>query len=170
MAAALLAGAVASSTPVARWCPMPWDHVPAAIYLRCTLFSASGVAHFALAPASEAAAACTLGRVAAGSHSMSSCSGGACGAPHCPKRASEPARDRAYCLSDPGLASSWRPSLHAPRNPAPAVAVLIAAPALPAPASAIARTHGFEGDAQPPGAEPAARPPVRAPPTLSADA
>ena len=134
-ATALLLGAVASSAPVARWCPMPWDRVPPAIYLRCSLFASSAPVRFALS---------------------ASCAGARC----CPVQK----RARAYCLTDPGLSSVWRRHIPVPQNPSSAVAVLTVAPALAAPEPALERARGLEPEARPPSADPASRPPVRGPP------
>ena len=132
---ALMAATLASSAPVARWCPMPWDRVPPAIYLRCALFSSSAPARFAV---------------------TASCAGARC----CPieKRA------RAYCLTDPGLSSVWRRHTPAPQNPSGPVAVLAAALAQAATEPALVRARGLEPEARPPAADPASRPPVRGPP------
>ena len=139
LALPLLIGAIASTAPVARWCPMPWDRVPAALYLRCSLFASSAPVRFALASSCSGAASCTKSRP---------CS----------------QAGQAYCLADPGLSSVWRPLLHAPRNPAAVVAVLVATPVLAAPESAIRRSRGLKPEARPPSVDPANRPPVRGPP------
>ena len=132
---ALMAATLASSAPVARWCPMPWDRVPPAMYLRCSLFSSSAPARFAM---------------------VSSCAGSKC----CPVER----RARAYCLTDPGLSSVWRRHTPAPQNPSAAVAVLAVALSLTAPEPALVRARGLEPEARPPSADPASRPPVRGPP------
>lgn len=139
MGAALLVATLASSAPVTRWCPMPWDRVPAAMYLHCSLFPAAAPMRGALA--SPCATSCSR----------------AC------ERSTPPAK-RAYCLGDPGLSSVWRPQLQIPRNPSAVVAVLVAATALAPPAPAFERSRGLEPQARPPSANPAARPPVRGPP------
>jgi hypothetical protein len=137
--AALLAATLASSAPVARWCPMPWDRVPPAMYLRCALFATSAPARYAL---------------------TSTCAGSSC----CPAEK----RARAYCLTDPGLSSVWRRHVPKPRNPSATVAVLTAALALAAPEPALLRARGLEPEARPPSADPASRPPVRGPPFRAA--
>ena len=139
LALPLLIGAIASTTPVARWCPMPWDRVPAALYLRCSLFASSAPVRFALVSSCAGAASCTKSR-------------------HCSHGG------QAYCLADPGLSSVWRPLLHTPRNPAAIVAMLVAAPVLAAPERAMQRSRGLEPEARPPSVNPATRPPVRGPP------
>jgi hypothetical protein len=139
MGVALLAATLASSAPVTRWCPMPWDRVPAAMYLHCSLFPAAAPMRYALA--SPCATSCSR----------------AC-------ETSTPPAKRAYCLGDPGLASVWRPQLRTPRNPSAVVAVLVAVTALAPPAPAFERSRGLEPQARPPSADPAARPPVRGPP------
>jgi hypothetical protein len=139
MGVALLAATLASSAPVTRWCPMPWDRVPAAMYLHCSLFSSTAPMRGALA--SPCATSCSR----------------AC-------ETSTPPAKRAYCLGDPGLSSVWRPQLQTPRNPSAVVAVLVAATALAPPAPAFERARGLEPQARPPSADPAARPPVRGPP------
>ncbi|MGH7740767.1 MAG: hypothetical protein ACRENS_01960 [Candidatus Eiseniibacteriota bacterium] len=152
LAVPLLAGALASSAPVVRWCPMPWEGVPPAVYLRCSLFSASLPAPRGASCAD--AASCPL------AHSVGR---PACDGESCPLAG----RSRAFCLSDPGLASVWRPHVHAPRNPSAPVAVLIAALTMTAPAPAISHARGLEPEARPPSADPRSRPPVRAPPGIA---
>jgi hypothetical protein len=141
VAAALLGATLASSAPVARWCPMSWDCVPPAIYLRCALFASSAPARFALTSTCANSSCCTA-----------------------PKRA------RAYCLADPGLSSVWRRHVPNPRNPSAATAAPLAVLALTAPEPARVRARGLEPQARPPSADPASRPPVRGPPNRAANA
>jgi hypothetical protein len=150
LAVPLLAGAIASTAPVVRWCPMPWDDVPAAIYLRCSLFSASVPAP--RGPACADVSRCPL------AHERDAAGG--CNGASCPMAA----HSRAFCLTDPGLASVWRPNIRAPRNPASAMAILATALALAAPTPAMLRARGLEPEARPPSADPRSRPPVRGPP------
>lgn len=180
--APLLLAALSATAPVARWCPLPWERVPAAVYLRCSLFSEVSPVRVGLTAGGPAASACAAAGApscAAAGASASACAHGRAGegAASCPMAHPARAREtaapagpapvhssRAYCLTDPGLASVWRPHIPAPVNSAVVVAVLVAETSIASPASARWQTRGLEPEARPPSAEPAARPPVRGPP------
>ena len=149
-----LLAAASAAVPAVRWCPIRWDQVQPAAYLRCDAGlppldgrcpapAAATDVDPASAPAGSQASACDM-------------------APAAPQSKTLP-RGRAYCLGDPAIARgllSRAPRLHASDTfeilPAPTVSEHRPAPRF--------ASRTWVAEARPPTHHQASLPPVRAPP------
>lgn len=138
-ALALLAGLVSTAPPV-RWCALPWSEVSVEDFAAC-----------------EAAPGDCAQRCA------SECDARSCASERADAPA--PARDRAFCLESPAVATQG-PGSVALDPPAALAAIGPDAAELPEPAGGASRPGAFE-PARPRARPPGLPPPVRGPPCVA---